>query len=312
MNSMPVWAAVLAALLLIALLERTLAQLFEKVADGVRALLGPARAPERGLADVVGGVAGTISGHASEIVKRYQLDAGKLIGGVLLTGLFVFAAAIETALMKVALELVLPFDDTPFALGAWSVSPAVAVAVALLTIEAVVAMLLLVCVGMTDLFAWDRAWPRSRRLVVAVGCGVVLLALIGIQAGLAWLRLSQPDVSAALGELAANGVASAYEPPGQLARVLGSALSALVPVCATAGALGVKLLLVALLAGVLALAAVVVRVAQLALAAVTAVVQFAVRLLQGVLRLFAWPGRTLIDALDALLGAARRPREARR
>ncbi|MFN8588691.1 MAG: hypothetical protein U0704_12935 [Candidatus Eisenbacteria bacterium] len=312
MNSMPVWAAVLAALLLFALLERTLAQLVEKVADGVRALLGPARAPERGLADIVGGVAGAISGHASEIVRRYQLDAGKLIGGVLLAGLFVFAAAIETALMKVALELVLPFDDTPFTLGRWSVSPAVAVAVALLTIEAVVAMLLLECVGMTDLFAWDRAWPQGRRRAVAVGCALVLLALIAIQAGLAWLRLSQPDVSAALGELAANGVAGAHEPPGKLARVLGSALSALVPVCATAGALGVKLLLVALLAGVLALGAVVVRVVQLALAAVTAVVQFAVRLVQAVLRLFAWPGRTLIDALDALLGALRRAPEVRR
>ena len=308
----PWWAVGVAALLLLALLELPLGAIVQRLADGVRRLFGPARLGEAGgFADGCTHVAEWLAARVRTMVDQHRLTVARFVGGILLTALFVFAVAMETALMQVALELIVPMRDDSMSLLGLRLAPALAAALAVIVFEAGAMLMLLEVLGLTDLFAWDQDWrPVTRRWVAGL-FAVAVVALMVVQGALAWVRLSQPDAMPGLPAWATVGAADSSQATSGIGRWIGVVLSALIPIFAAAGALGLHILMLSLAAVAIAIASGLFWLLRHAAAALTTVAQWLSDLWASLLKLLALPGRFVIGTLDGVIAWGARARGGR-
>jgi len=304
----PWWAVGLAAILLVALLEPPFSSLLHAIAHGVRRMAGPVGDRQSpGLADLFGAVGGWLAARTRDLAAQHDVNVARFVGGVLLTVLFVFAVAMETALMKVTLELILPLRDDGVNLFGMRFDPALATALAVVFFEAGAMLILLEVLGLTNMFSWDEHWsPRTRR-VVAILFAFVVVALIGVQGALAWLRLSHPDAAPSSMPWglspAADVLPAALDGSGRLGRWVGVALSSLIPIFAAAGALGMHILMISTAAMLIALVSGLIWIGAHGFAMVSMVAQWLAELASAFMKLLAWPGRLVIQAIDGVLAA---------
>ena len=253
MKQIPWGPLITALVLLLPLLRQPLDDLLRTGAALICRVCGPDPTGKgESLADFLAVIGRWLRNSAGGLKDQHELTIGKFVGGLMLILLFLAAAAIESTLMRAAIEIILPIgDETMNILGIAQISSAFALALAVLMFEAGVATVFLEAASITDMFGWKKSWTSGVRKTVVAVTGITLLGLIVVQCLLANLRMEEAGLSSMFTSLQSvdtgeSGNANAFfgegatgDPTASVGKLVGIILSAMIPLFSVAGGYGI-------------------------------------------------------------------------